>query len=214
MGGVSGSFTQTKLGLTALTQFNSAQAMTISNSNLAFMSSRPPSSAMPLNATALVRTCDGHGHGLHPGSDDDDPAETPGLSLFLYGNTISNSTVGVEVHSDHGTADPSNSQEPTNIVLLNNTFYKNGVGLSAVGTPHQRRRPQHSCHVPGDEQHLRQLDDGGHPIAENSINGSQAQYNLFWQNTDGDLNIERPVPNGFLNNIGAIIGDPRFRRPG
>lgn len=130
-----GNFASQKLGLTPLTQFNSAQAMTISNSNLAYFSEAAVF-AHANSANALIRDVSSLAS-PNPGTffpvirDTVTTQRGQGVTLFMYGNTISNSAVGVEAHSDN--VSPARSNSPTNIILLNNTFYNNPIGLHTIG---------------------------------------------------------------------------------
>lgn len=206
--GGTGSFASQKLGLTALTQFNSAQAMTISNSNLAYFSEAAVF-AHAKSANALIRNVANLPNpGIYfPVRDTVNNQRGQGVTLFMYGNTISNSEVGVEAHSDQ--VNPQASNSPTSIILLNNTFYKNPIGLRTNGYGPASTAPNNHVYWLA----MNNIFAGSTNkaiISEGLAYGSQAQYNLFWQNTGGDLAISG---SGFLGNVGAVIGDPDFRDP-
>ena len=128
----------------------------------------------------------------------------------MVNDTITNSDVGVLANSDTvaGTASPS----PIEVVLLNNTFYNNPIGLETNA----------AAFAPGtnpfnDQVNMLAMDN----IFSNSSTaaiqatgqefGSEAQYNLYWQN--GSNLILNGNQGGFLGNFGAVQGNPDFVDP-
>ncbi|WP_406696071.1 S8 family serine peptidase [Singulisphaera sp. Ch08] len=206
-----GNFASQKLGLTPITQFNSSQAMTISNSNLAFFSEAAVF-AHANSANAIIRDVSSlnnpfPGQFFFPIRDTVTTQRSQGVTLFMYGNTISNSTVGVEAHSDN--VDPQRSNSPTSIILLNNTFYNNPTGLHTIGYGSASTAPNNHVYWLAMNNIFANSTTRA-IVSEGLAYGSQAQYNLFWQNTGGDLAISG---SGFLGNTGAVVGDPDFRDP-
>src|SRR5262249_38318427 len=130
-----GGFGQQKLGLTPLTQFNSASAMTISNSNLASFSDAAVF-VHARNANAIIRDVSGlagPNPTVGPPTRDTTGLRGQGVDLFMYGNTISNSPVGIEAHSDAASPQSTGFNSPENLVLLHNTFYNDATGLHTNG---------------------------------------------------------------------------------
>jgi len=207
----SGSFQQQKLGLTPLTQFNSASAMTISNSNLAYFSDAAVF-VHSRNLNAMVRDVSslanpgGPGFVGRPVRDTTNNQRGQGVVLFMYGNTISNSSVGIEAYSDQGSP-PRASQNPNTLVLMHNTFYNNPTALHTVGFGPSDAQYNHVYWLA--INNIFANSSVAAINAESYANGSQAQYNLFWQNA---VNIQSGGI-GFLGNTGAIIGDPDFLDP-
>ncbi|SIO62070.1 Subtilase family protein [Singulisphaera sp. GP187] len=205
-----GNFATQKLGLSPLTQFNSSQAMTISNSNLAYFSEAAVF-AHANSANAIIRDVSSLAGPnpspfIFPIRDTVTTQRSQGVTLFMYGNTISNSAVGVEAHSD--ALAPQRSNNPTTVVLLNNTFYNNPIGLHTIGYGPGDTGPNNHVYWLA-MNNIFSNSTTSAILSEGYAYGSQAQYNLFWQNTS---NLSNSAV-GFIGNTGAIIGDPAFRDP-
>jgi hypothetical protein len=210
------SWLQTKVGQTPTTQFNSAMAITISDSNLANFSDAAVF-VHPTSANALVRDLSVLTTGGSPSPARDANRRGEGVVLYMVNDTIANSGPasgaggGVLANSDNIglTGQPS----PIELVLINNTFYNNPVGLHTVAP----------VFAPGttptnDQVYWLAMDN----IFSNSSNtgiladgeefGSLAQYNLYFQNLV-NLNVINNTTAQFQGNFGAVLGNPEFVDP-
>jgi hypothetical protein len=209
--GVGAADLQTKLGQTALTQFNTATAMTISDSNLSNFSD----AAVFIHSGqgALIRPLTVSGN---PGNEtvtagpvvrDTTGDRTQGTDIFLTNDTITNSPVGVADYSDTDqTGAPGNghAQTPELLTLLNDTFYNDTIAMNTVAAGGSSN----------DQVYWLAMDN----IFSNSSNTailttgpqafSQSQYNLFFNN---GTNINAGP--GLFGNVGAVIGNPDFVNP-
>jgi hypothetical protein len=214
------SFGQEKLGQTPITQYNSAQAMTISNSNLAFFKDAAifahanSANALERDLSALV-TPTTPPTTFFPITRDQNSERTQGLALFLYGNTISNSPVGVEVHSD--AAAPDKDNDPEQVVLLHNTFYNDDTALHTNGFGPPNTSPFNFVYFLAMDNIFANSKNVAVQV-DGYADGSQMQYNLFWQNDTSaanpqDIAVALGAVSGFQGNFGAVIGDPAFLDP-
>src|SRR5262249_21038370 len=112
----------TKLGQTPATQFNSAMAMTISNSNLDHFSDAAVF-VHPDLGNALDRDLSVLASGGIPTPVRDTTVKGQGVVLFMVNNTITNSDVGIQANAD--TTGLTSITSPIELVLENNTFYNN-----------------------------------------------------------------------------------------
>ncbi len=177
-----------KLGITPETQYNTAKAMTISNSNLSDFSQvgiiSHPSGVDALNAG-----------GLAPGSQTGVRLTNyrgPSPLLYLHGNTIANMPVGVRIQGPQDGIDLQ--QTPSLAVILNNTFYNNPTAIQGDGgTPAIAPLDAVNMLVMNNifDQYTTAINVGG------DSSGSQAQFNLF--STAGGVN---GIPN-FNAKVGA-----------
>jgi hypothetical protein len=198
---------QVKLGQTPTTQFNSAMAMTISGSNLSNFSVAAVF-VHPTAADSLVRDLSAlttPGAPLFPTRSTTVKGE--GAVVYMYNDTISNSGVGVLANAD--TTGVTTLPSPIYVVLLNNTFYNNPIGVETNAPPFSPGTNPFT-----DSVTMLAMDN----IFSNSTTaaiqatgqqfGSEAQYNLYWQN-GSNLSLINTNP-GFMGNLGAVLGDPKF----
>ncbi len=198
----------TKLGITPATQYNSAFAMTISDSNLSYFSDAAVF-VHPSAGAAIVVPVTTTGLG-QPARITTDPFEGEGVALFMVNNTISNSAVGVLANSDVKASSTTvpDPTSPIELVMLNNTFYNDVIGQHTVA-------PNQASTIPlNDSVYWVSMDN----IFANSSNtailsdgqeyGSQAQYDLYYKN-GATLVANNPTAN-FGGNNGAIFGNPEF----
>lgn len=203
----------TKLGQTPATQFNSAMALTISGTNLAGFSDAAVF-VHPNDANSLIRT---FGVGPNPipsvfraGQNNTTATRGQGVVLFMVNSTIANSGTGIRANSE--TTAPVSLPSPQQLVLLNNTFYNNAIGLHSVA-------PNTGAGVSiNDAVYWLAMDN----IFANSTDiairsqgqqfGSQGQYNLFWQNRV-NAEILGTSTAGFQGINGSVFGNPQFRNP-
>jgi hypothetical protein len=198
-----------KLGINPINQNNSSSAMTISNSNIGFMSDAAVF-MHPTDANALVRPVNpitGAAFGLVRSG-----ARGQGGTLFMYNNTIYNSGEGVHVNSEvgNGIGQGDAGQSPEQLVLLNNTFDANGIGLHTESP--QFNNNNDLAHVYWLAMNNIFADSTNLGIFANGQQGfSQAQFNLFSNNA----NDIRVVTNDgdFLGNNFAIFGNAQFLDP-
>jgi hypothetical protein len=187
-----------KLGTTPGTQFNSARAMTISNSNLSNFSQ------------VGVLAHPGPGNALIPGGG---RQSTPGFRGFptltyLVNNTISNMPVGVRIRSEQVNDDQF--QQPAEAVILHNTFHNVPLGVDAIGMPFNGA-PNENSHV-----HflvMNNIFDGSTTAAVQITGqtwGSQGQFNLF---SNSNPVIRNGGTGNEFPNSNARIGNALFRSP-
>ncbi len=193
---------QDKLGLTVATQFNTAKALTISNSNLsnfsqvAFISHPSGVTQLTVSATgAVIRDAALHGQGT--------------LDFFVD-DTFANNPTAVRIVADPpDNATPQNS--PSEAVFLNNTFFNNGEAIRTQAPIFDGKNA--ISHV--------QFLAMNNIFDDNTINAihtvgmassSQGQYNLFDGNANNDLN--EPSGGGAgpdYSENQPIFGNPAFR---
>jgi large repetitive protein len=206
-------FLNEKLGNTPISQFNLAKTMTISDTNLDSFSDAAvfvhPDAGNAIYRTVTVDPITGQVTAFINGSRGSLRGEP--VTLYMYNDTISNSTVGVQVYSETAavTAAPSQMQ----VVMLNDTFYNDPVAFHSIA-------PNFSSGTAtplNDSVFFVAMDsifDGSKTtgmISDGQTYGSQSQYNLFFNNAQ-DLAINNPN-GGFQGNQGAILGNPLFVNP-
>ena len=210
-----------KLGVIPLTQNNMAKAMTISNSNLASFSQVGVLTYSGFNAIGRdVGPLAGFG-----AIDDKNLGRTfrttfPGqpVDLLMYNNTISNMPTGVRMTTTTGSGpfvDADTFQEPFHLTLLNNTFYNYTTGVETnapAGTGGTAWNSFSSVRWLA----MNNIFSTGTTavVATGQQQGSQAQYNLFFNTGQVTVSGTGTILNpngGFAGNNGAIVGDPRFR---
>src|SRR5208337_4997201 len=189
-----------------LEQLNTAMAVRISGSNInAFADAGV--FVHPMSANALVRTVSATGatapvRGTLKGE---------GVTLYMYNDTISNTPQGINAEAE--SVDDSSGESPMQLVLLNNTFYKDRYAIQTIA-------PQYNFATTANGQNLLShvitlaMDNifDGSSIAAVDIEGnggnSTLEYNLFFNNTK---NVVAPNTGGFfLGNAGAVFGNPEF----
>ncbi|WP_169980340.1 S8 family serine peptidase [Tautonia rosea] len=208
-----------KLGLDPATQFNAQHGWTVSNSNLS--SFRDAGILADQGFDLIAREITNIGGTLIAGG----PSRIAGLrgqpvNLFLVNNTIANMPVGVRVNATTGNNDTA--QSPTQIVMLHNTFYNNGVGFRAEAPDYNAGPPSNSLsHVYFFG--MNNIFDGG-TIGNQAgaaavrttgmVGGSELLFNVF-NNYATNIDITNPAIAGFgfLGNNNPIFGDPRFLDP-
>src|SRR5262249_34992070 len=155
-------------------------AMTISNSNLGFFSDAAIF-AHANSANTLLRDVTAVGQGqpppvFFPARDTQNTQRSQGYTLLLYGNTITNSNVGIEAHSDN--VAPQRSTNAENIVLLNNTFYNDPTAFHSIGFGPNNNAPNNHVYWLA----MNNIFANSSTVAikgDGVLNGSQAQFNLF-----------------------------------
>ena len=200
---------------TALNQYNSAMAMTISNSNFANMSSAGIL-AHPGPATGLARNVGptlGSGDTAIPtGSVFRSDFAGTQVNLFVYGNTFSNMPVGVRMNAETGNDD--SQQDAGFLVLMNNTFFNVDVGLHTQA-PEFAGGPPPNTYSNVVWVAMNNIFVNSSDVAIRFVGqqyNTQGQYNLFWNNNQ-NLDDQELTTFGFGGNNGPVIGDPRFRDP-
>ncbi|WP_152050601.1 S8 family serine peptidase [Tautonia marina] len=208
-----------KLGLDPATQYNAQHGWTVSNSNLS--SFRDAGILADQGFDLIARELTDIGGNLTAGF----PARISGqrgqpVNLFLVNNTIANMPVGVRVNATTGNNDTS--QSPTQIVMLHNTFYNNGVGFRAEAPAYAGGPPPNSLsHVYFFG--MNNIFDGGTigsqagaaAVRTNGmVGGSELLFNVFHNyTTNVEINNPAIAGFGFLGNNNPIFGDPRFLDP-
>ena len=132
--------------------------------------------------------------------------------LFLYNNTISNVPIGVRVVGQNGPN--TNFPDVTELLLLNNTFYNDGVGVDLQEVSFDGTNSR--AHV-----HLVAMDNIFSSSSTAAIRdigqsqGSLLEYNLFFTNSANILDLAPVSGNEQLAglNFQPIFGDPKFRDP-
>ena len=127
----------------------------------------------------------------------------------MYNDTISNSNIGVLANSD--TVAGTDSPSPIELVLLSNTFYNNPIAWRR--TPRSPRAPPRST-TPVNWLAMDNIFSNSSTAAIQATGqefGSEAQYNLYWQN---GTNLTPEQPHRVLRgNFGAVLGNPEFVNP-
>ena len=203
-----GNFYNTKLGLPLTVdgaqnladQYNQAQQLTISNSNLSTFSdagfiAHPGYDTIAvavnyLNTSGFVyRLINVRGQATH---------------TFFVNDTISNMRTGAEIISE--TSDNAFVPSPAEAVFLNDTFYNDAIGIHTVApAPDGVNALSHVASLT--------MDSIFSNISGNAIQldgqdyGSEVQYNLFFQT---GANLAGSNSSG-IGNDQPILGDPAFR---
>jgi hypothetical protein len=190
--GAGGNTPLVKLGLTPDTQFNTAKAMTISNSNLSSFSQvgvlSDPGTASALDVTAALGLAGVARDGANQGQ---------GTLLFMYNDSIANMPVGVRVES--GTFNDAQSAVPAVAVFLNNTFYNDPFGVQGQGAVANGQNFRSHVYLTAMDNIFDQTGSGAISVI-NQAYGSQAQYDLY-DNANAVTGIADNQP---------IIGNPLF----
>lgn len=185
-------------------QANSAHAMTISNSNLANFRDAGVFVHPGFNLLVL-------GVGTTPRSAMAGQANL----LFMMNNTVANMPIAIQVVGDPN-SDSSNAPEPTEVLLLHNTFYNNRVLIDAQAIAYAPGTPQVSAqiHLIG----MNNIIDGSTTAVLQTagmLDGSIFQYNLY--NNSGPFQVQHPTNTTGVDvtipNNNPINGDPQFRDP-
>ncbi|MFM7128593.1 MAG: hypothetical protein ACKO0V_04460, partial [bacterium] len=179
----------------ALTQYNSANAMTLSNSN--FANFRDVGMVVHPGNDLLVRTVNQQGTGGFV-------QRVSGLKgqgnvLFAVNNTFANMQAGINTLSE--TTDNVTQQNPTTIMALNNTFYNTDIGM--VGQAPASNGQNSNSHVYMYVMDNIFANNSQAAIAMVGQNyGSEAQYNLYFNNGFNASGIY---------DVSGISGNPLFR---
>ncbi len=150
-----------KIGNDSSLKFNTAKAMTISNSTLEDFSQAGvvahPSYANQLDAT-LTPVLDANGnivdYRFSGGVARDTTLRGQGIVLYMVNNVLANMPIGVTLQGD--TVDNAFSPSPTDAVFMNNTFYNTDQGIYANAPAYNRCEQQRGDLFRRHEQHLRQ----------------------------------------------------------
>ncbi len=205
---------QQKLGLSPEIQFNSANSITISNSNLSTF--RDAGVYAHPGFPAIVRTIGLVGAGF--------PARVPGLigqpnNLFLLNNTIANMPVGVRVNSDRQVTEGQGDQggNPATVVLLHNTFVNNPVAFRTDSPAFNGMNSlAHVYFLAMNNIFANSTDPTGagggaavRLVGQATL--SEMQFNLFSGN---DTNVDDQTNTVFLGNKSPVFGSPNFVNAG
>ncbi len=181
-------------------QINSAMAMTISDSNLSgFSDAAVFAHPMSLNPLPVDPATGAIGI-THVSNNRGEPVD-----LYLYNDTISNSSVGVAMNSttDNNNAGPT----PYTLVLLNDTFFNNPI---AVQTSAPQFNGQNSLSAVNALM-MNDIFDGSSNTAvllQGQADLSQIQYSLFYNNA---VNVNATTTSAdFAGNWGAVYANPQF----
>jgi hypothetical protein len=179
----------------ALTQYNSANAMALSNSNFANFS-QVGIVVHPGN-DLLVRTVSQAGAGF--GVSRVSGLKGQGSVLFAVNNTFANMQAGINALSE--TTDNTTAQNPTTVMALNNTFFNTNYGM--VGQAPAFNGLNSNSHVYMYVMDNIFANDSIAAIAMVGQNyGSEAQYNLYYANGFNASGIY---------DVSGITGNPLFR---
>ncbi len=179
----------------ALTQYNSANAMTLSNSN--FANFRDVGMVVHPGNDLLARVVNSQGTGGFV-------QRVAGLKgqgnvLFAVNNTFANMQAGINALSE--TTDNVTAQNPTTIMALNNTFYNTDYGMfgQAPGFNGQNSNSHVYMYV---MDNIFANNSQAAIVMVGQNYGSEAQYNLYFNNGFNASGIY---------DVSGIIGDPVFR---
>ncbi|MFO0910304.1 MAG: hypothetical protein U0794_18500 [Isosphaeraceae bacterium] len=130
--------------------------------------------------------------------------------LFLMNNTIANMPIGVQVIGDPNP--DANFPEPQEVIALHNTFYNNPIAFDLRAIAWAPGTPQTRSHI--HFQAMNNIFQGSTTAVVQGagmLDGSQMQYNLFWNN--GPVLIQGPGPamHNPPANRNPVNGDPKFR---
>ncbi len=193
------------------TQFNAPKALTISNSNLSSFSDAGFTANPGFQLIAIAQN---FGSTTTPQYTLARVSGTNGEPTHTYfvNDTISNMPVGIEIISQTGNDSPNNgvASSPTMAVILNTTFYKDGVGVNAIAQAFNGLNPY-------SEDDFLVMDSifSNNTTAVNATGDqedSDLQYNLFYQNGTNLVDTTAEFFNGNFNNQ-PLSGDPAFRDP-
>ena len=200
-----------KLGLDPTTQFNSANSMTISNSNIADF--RDAGVFAYPGFGALVRIVDPvTGTGFFP--EDRTGLRGQPVNLFLVNNTFANLPVAVRINGEvtNGFGQGDQGQNPFTATLLNNTFYNNGAGLHTQTIAFNGNNSLSHVYFLAMDNIFDGGTIGSDPNAvairiEGQATSSEATFNLFDNYTTNFLNQTNTVN---LGNKNAVLGPANF----
>ena len=180
-----------------LTQFNSANAMTMSNSSLDSFS-QVGVVVHPGN-DLLVRNYSLGGVVQRVGG-----LKGQGTVLYSVNNTFSNMPGGIRALAE--TLDNTSAQNPTTVMALNNTFYNAGIGLYTEAPAFNGANSRsHVYAIAMNNIFANNATFAIQTVGMNLGNSmAYGQYNLYFQNGGGNS-----TP-GFFE-VTPIIGNPLFR---
>jgi hypothetical protein len=184
-----------KLGLTPATQFNTAKAFTISNSNLSSFSQvgviSEPGVNNAIDVIPNIPPFPGAGVAR------DAANQGQGTLLFMYNDSIANMPVGVRIVS--GTYNDGNAAVPASAVFLNNTFYNDPFGIQGQGAVANGTNDLSHVYLTAMDNIFDATGSGAISVI-NQDYGSQAQYNLY--DNAGEVTG--------MPDFQPIIGNPQF----
>ena len=179
----------------ALTQYNSANAMTLSNSNFANFSQ--VGIVVHAGNDLLVRD-------VGPTALSGFVTRVAGLKgqgnvLFAVNNTFANMQGGIRALSE--ITDNVSDQDPTTIMALNNTFYNTNIGMySAAPEYNGANSRSHVYMYVMDNIFANNSQVAVQQVGQNY--GSEGQYNLYFANAANS--------SGFYD-VSGVYGNPLFR---
>ena len=187
-------------------QINQSMMFTIADSNLSDFSDAAVF-AHPEALNALYRDWTGLVNNEIP------PFPTRGglvgepVDLYMFNDTISNSGQGVHINSTTG--DDTTGNTAFQAVLLNNTFFNDGVAVQTISPQFDGKNEEASVGI----LMMNNIFDGSSSIGidlQGQYGGSDIQYNLFFGNL---TNIVETSTDGVTGNIGPVFADPQFVGP-
>ena len=190
------------------TQYNSANAMTISDSNLASFRDIGVWAHPGFTPVAIPMN--------YPGMIARGPIPAEPTRTFFVNDTISNMPTGVAIDTVTSGDDSTTYESPSQAVFLNSTFYNNGIGINSDAgiantnaTPVRWNGRNALAHV-----NFIAMNNifANHTTAAIQLQGqqweSQTQYNLYNNNAAdvvGANNVD-----GWRGDNQAVHGDPQF----
>ena len=184
----------------ALTQYNSANAMTLSNSNFANFSQV----GMVVHAgnDLLERTVSAQGS--FGGVARVSGLKGQGNVLFAVNNTFANMQGGIRALSE--TTDNPTAQNPTTVMALNNTFYNTDIGIYTQAPGYNGLNSNSHVYMYAmDNIFSNNSQFGVQQVGQNY--GSEGQYNLYYnngQNSSGFFDVSGIFGNPLFRNVGAL----------
>lgn len=198
-----------RTGRTANTQYNTAKAMTVSNSNIAYMS-QAGFIAHPSYTSQLPVDFGGNviGTPARPSPVFGEPTLT-----YLVNNTFSNSPMGVRIVGDITvTTDAQPQESPAEAIVLNNTFYNNGDALHLEGAIPTPQNPMAHVYAIAMNNLFANSTNGaivGNGRTSGGADTSKGQYNFFTNNANDVI-----LTNGAgFQNAQPVTGNAGFRNP-
>ncbi len=182
-------------------QVNSAMAMTISNSNLSgFSDAAVFAHPMPVNPFGIDPATGAYLLPTHISNNRGQP-----VVLYMYNDTISNSSVGVIMNSttDNNSAGPT----PYTMVLLNDTFFNNPIAVETNAPQFNGQNELSSVNA----LLMNDIFDGSSNTAvllQGQAGLSIIEYSLYFNNA---VNVNATTTSAdFAGNWGAVYANPQF----
>jgi hypothetical protein len=200
-----GNYRRQKTGITPSTQYNTAKAMTISNSNFANFS-QIGFIAHPSGAAALDLVIAGGFSSV--ARNQNGWIGQPTLTLLLN-NTFANMPGAIRINGP--TTNDDTFQSPSEALIMNNTFYNVGVGIETSAAAWNNQNAFSHVYFLAMNNIFANVNTVGVRVTGQGT-GSQLQYNLF-SGVPNPVDVSASQFVRFPFNAQPIFGTARFRDP-